>query len=175
MKLPSVTQIISPYSNFSGINPEVLANAAARGDRVHQACAAYALDFPTNGLEDEDVGYFESFREWFDASVVHVIAIEGLFEDEILGFCGHPDLLCIIDGDGHNKTVVDYKTPRLLSPAWPIQLSAYAHLTKAQRAFSLRLNPDGKKAIVDEVEDIKRHFAIFLNCLSAWKYFNGGK
>ncbi|KKL98766.1 hypothetical protein LCGC14_1821120 [marine sediment metagenome] len=68
----SVTQALSPFSDFSGIDPEVLQHAAERGSRVHRACAAYALGFPALGLHDEDEGYFESFKGWFDEYVSDV-------------------------------------------------------------------------------------------------------
>lgn len=168
--LPSVTRILSPWSNFGHVNPDVLANAAARGDRVHAACAAYALDYPVERLEIGDTGYFESFREWFDATVEAVVCVEEEYRDEKYGFMGHPDIVAILRGG--DSCVIDLKTPRTTSPSWRLQLAAYAHLTQAQRCFSLRLSPTGGRAIVDEVKDWRRDFAIFLNALSVWRYFH---
>jgi hypothetical protein len=168
--LPSVTQILSPYSDFSRVNPAILQAACDKGTRVHAACAAHALDFPVDGLLDGDQGYFDSFRVWFDSTVELVISVEELFTEPHYGYCGHPDLVCILQGS--DKCVIDLKTPRTTSPSWRLQLAGYAHLTQAQRCFSLRLNPDGGRAIVDEVTDWQRDFAIFLNALSVWKYFN---
>lgn len=168
--LPSVTQILSPWNDFSNVSPEVLTNAAWRGSRIHAACALYALDFPVDGLLKGDQGYFDSFQIWFDSTVELVVSVESYFSDRQYGYCGHPDLVCILRGG--DTCAIDLKTPRTASPSWKLQLAAYAHLTQAQRCFSLRLNPIGGRAIVDECKDWQRDFAIFLNALSVWKYFN---
>jgi hypothetical protein len=169
--LPSVTRILSPWSDFSMISEEVLNRASLRGTRVHQACAAYAMDFPMpDDIEEDDCGYIDSFKNWFDDTVDGLASVEHEYINRKYGFMGHPDLVCYIKGE---ICVVDLKTPRTTSPSWKLQLAAYAHLTQAQRCFSLRLNPDGGRAIVDEVKDWQRDLAIFFNALSVWRYYHG--
>lgn len=174
MKYPSVTHVLSPYNDFSRIPDSVLKKASEKGTRIHAACAAHALCLPVPDLPDDDLGYYESFEDWFEASVAEVISVEQEYIDEKLGFMGHPDLVCRIKRCSFAvHTVVDYKTPATVSPSWRLQLAAYSHLTNAARCFSLRLNKDGKRAIVNEVKNWQRDFSVFLNALSVWRYFNG--
>jgi len=99
--------------------------------------------------------------------------------DGELGFAGHPDLICTIKGDT-KSTLVDLKTPLAESPIWKPQLAAYRHLALRAgydigRVGSLRLKPDGGRAIFTEYTDEKADFAAFLNALMIAKYFKGGK
>ena len=67
MKLPSVTTVLSPFSDFSKIRPEVLKRAADRGSRVHAACAIYAKGLWANcALCPGDGPFFDSFMKWSD-------------------------------------------------------------------------------------------------------------
>ena len=172
----SVTQALSPFSDFSGINPEVLQRAAERGSRVHRACAAYASGFPALGLHDEDHGYFHSFVGWFDRYVNKVLMVEKRLASP-LGYTGMLDLACrLIDG---RIVVVDYKTPALESPTWKAQIAAYCELAKLVysniefEGMALVLNKEGKpaKGIVYQYQ--ADDFAAFLSCLNAYRFFKG--
>lgn len=176
MQYPSVTQILRPWQDFSGIPPEVLANAAERGTRVHAACAALALDLPVYGLApmSDDLLYVESFQRWLDGTVAAVLAVEQEYIDHALGFRGHPDLVCLLKRSP-DVVVVDIKTGQTFSRAWAVQLAAYAHLTGAQRCLTVRLKADGSRPVVNEITNWQREFAVFLNALSVYKYFNGGR
>ena len=72
--LPRVTAILSPYSDFSKVPPDTLAAAGERGTAVHKFCEAYALGF-YYPLIPELAGYGESFKSWFKAYVVEVLAV----------------------------------------------------------------------------------------------------
>lgn len=174
--LPTVTKILRPWQDFSGISQEVLARAAERGTRVHAACAAIALDLPIyeSDLTPDDLGYLDSFQQWFNASVAAVLAVEQEYVDRALGFRGHPDLVCLLKGS-QKIVVVDFKTGANFSKAWAVQLAAYASLTGAQRCLAVRLKPDGSEPIVNEITNWQRELTIFLNALSVYKYFNGGR
>ena len=170
--IPSVTQILSPWSDFSGIRPEVLEKASVRGTRIHLACSNYASGFMIPSFTEGDEPYFQSFQRWFDSTVEKVISVEMEYRCPVYQFQGHPDLVCVIKGDTTKISVVDLKTPRSISPSWRLQLAAYAHLTGADRCFSLRLSPEGKQAIADENTDWKRDLNIFLNALSVWRFYH---
>ena len=186
----SVTQALSPFSDFSGINPEVLQHAAERGSRVHRACAAYASGFPALGLHDEDHGYFHSFVGWFDSYVDKVLMVEKRLTSP-LGYTGQIDLACqLTDG---RFCLVDYKTPALESPTWKAQIAAYCELALTEldsfkkdantfygvdtpatlkiEGMALMLNKNGKaaKGIVYQYQ--ADDFAAFLSCLNAYRYF----
>lgn len=174
---PSVTQILRPWSDFSNISPETLANAADRGSRVHTQCAAKA-----HGLfyifQGDTLPYLASYDFWLEKVKPKIIATEIELCDHSLGFMGHPDLICQI---GSEVIVIDLKTPAAVSPTWRLQLAAYHHLAKLHgyrpsRIAALRLSKDGKPSLFDEfTATVNTDFAIFLNCLSAYKYFYGDK
>lgn len=171
MVYPSVTQVLSPWCDFSRVNPTVLAAAADRGNKVHLACSNYASGFMVPPLADGEQGYYDSFRRWFDSTIEETITVEHEYRCEVYKFMGHPDLVCRLKGDSR-VCVVDYKTPLTTKPSWKLQLAAYAHLTKAERCFTLRLSPYGKHGIIDENSNWDHDFSIFCNALTVWRFFH---
>jgi len=174
-----VTKPLKPFVNFGQVHPDVLDYASKRGTAVHQACHLYAQGkFAVTGHWPSDYhGYFKSFKKWFDCYVKEVIATEIELKDIDLGLVGHPDLLCVMEGDT-KTTLVDMKTPASESKTWPVQLSAYRHLAVKNgydigRVGSLRLKKDGKMAIFTEYSDSPADFACYMNMLMVEKYFGG--
>ena len=175
MNLPSVTSIIGPWADFSGIKPEVLAHASERGTKVHGACAALAMGLWVPPVDEELAPFIWSFQKWFPV-VEQVVAVELELVDEALGFCGHPDIICRIRGD-KGLALIDFKTPASKSPLWRAQLAAYKHLARkaghdVQRVGSLRLKRDGSMPIFDEYRDSATDLAGFIAALNAHRYFN---
>ena len=178
--LPSVTQVLRPYSDFSGIPEDVLENAARRGSLVHRYCAGSAQGLWTPFIDSECAGYVESFRRWF-GFVDEVHMAEVALVDERLGFRGTPDLVVTLRGDGH-PSLWDLKTPRTPARGWVPQVAAYQHLATQsgmcpvpiRRAGCVRLNPDGGPPIIDEydLETLLQAFRAFMGALSAWRFFN---
>jgi len=177
MRYPSVTEVISPWTDFGSVDPDTLENAADRGRRVHALCAEYARGgFPLITMS-EDGGYFQSFCRWLDERVAEVISVEQGFQHGRHGFQGHPDLICRIVGDRETLTAVDLKTPITKHRAWELQLAGYYGLAREHdfnvlRALSLRLKRDGSRALVDEVPNPDMVYRTFLEALNVWKYFN---
>jgi len=177
--VPSVTRIIAPWVDWSHVPEERLALAAARGTLVHEACAAVALGIGWFPITDEGraiVGYVDSFRIWFEAVVKECFFTERELTDNRLGFIGHPDML-VVSRD--NETLlVDLKSPVTKSKSWRLQLAAYAHLCEQaghhpDKIGSLRLHPEGKPPKMDWYEGSRlQDFAVFLNCLTAYRFFN---
>jgi len=169
----SVTQVLGTYADFSRIPDDVLQAACDRGSAVHRYCQAYAMGawaIEPEGFE----GYCESFRRWFDSVMVEVYTVEQEFRDDQFGFLGHPDIVARIAGN-KGITVVDYKTPVGKGTTWELQLSAYRHLTKAQYAGHLRLDPAGGVPKMDWVPDDPKLFNLFLSALNLRRYFDGGE
>ena len=176
---PSVTQILSPWSDFNSVPPDVLAAASERGTLVHQVCLAEAVGgwaVP----DDVTAPYLESFCLWLPR--VEVIAVEFEVINHTMRYMGHPDLTVRFKGD-RGLSLIDIKTPRLYNPVWRAQLAAYraAALTMPEyadieRIASLRLSPEGKAPILNESSST---YAIdlngFYNSLAAWYYFQGLK
>jgi hypothetical protein len=169
----SVTQVLSPFADFSRIPDDVLQLACDRGVSVHRFCQAYAMGawaIEPEGLE----GYCQSFRRWFDTYVVEVISVEREYRDEQFGFMGHPDIVAMIKGDGKHDVfaVIDYKTPVGKGTTWELQLAAYRHLTTATKAGSLRLDPIGNTPKMDWIPNDPKIFNLFLSALSLKNYFS---
>lgn len=179
MNYPSVTQVLGVYADFTGVKPEVLAHAAARGTAVHAACHAHITGLWVPPLDDEVQPYFDSFRRWADAMVTAVHAAERRMVDDVNGYTGQPDLSCTLRGDSISEiTVVDYKTPSTKSRLWAAQLAAYGNLCavtigEPKRLASLRLKRDGGRAIFDEYTRSHQDLAAFLAALTAYKWFKG--
>jgi hypothetical protein len=180
MQHPSVTTVLSPFTDFSEIRPDILAAAAERGSRVHAACAAHA-----NGLWadcfllQEEKGYFKSFLDWSSRAVSEFRAVEMELANGNLGYMGHPDAIVKMSGDT-GLTVIDYKTPMSISRSWHPQIAAYAKLGKDQgydvrRGLAVRLRRNGGPAIATEIDIDGEPWAAFLNALGAYKYFNVGR
>ncbi len=175
-KLASVTEVLSPYADFSKVRPDVLEEAKLRGSLAHGLFAAYALCLWIPAVPDNCVGFFDSFKRWFDATVEKTIAVEvelicGKYE-----FCGHPDWIGIIRGDKF-PTLIDWKTGQAQMKVHRLQIAAYHHLAEetygVKRVLLMHPKPNGAIAkVVEHTGTIHLDFATFLNCLSAWRFFN---
>lgn len=174
MKYPSVTQVLSPWVDYSRVPPDVLERAADRGRRVHALCASYAQGLWIPEIPEECAPYFESFTRWFDSSVEQVKAVEVELVDTVNGYCGHPDIICKIKGD-KGLALPDIKTPQQEMKTWRIQLAAYKQLAitnryQIDRVFSLRLDSKGGQVKITEYTDSATDFAIFLSALTVWRF-----
>ena len=179
MRFVSVTRALSPYIDYSRIPDPVLAVACQRGQAVHTVCAGYAKKIWTPALAAEWQGYFKSFRGWFDEYVRSVVFVEKKFSDDTFGFTGRPDLgVVMMDGV---RTIVDLKTPVQEGPTWKAQLGAYKHLAndhykrQFERALSLRLRPNGGRALASVCEPGVDDFTAFTWALFCYRYFIKGE
>lgn len=175
--LPSATEVISPWNDFSKIPPGVLQYASERGTLVHDVC----LNFHAKGLpfigtvQDDAKGYIASFDNWFERMVAEVILVEERLFDEANGYSGQIDLL-VMTKQGE-IWMPDLKTPLVKSKAWRVQIAAYRNLCclkgyEPKRSGSLQLSPDGSLAKMNWYEgSAAQDFNIFLHCLNAYRYF----
>lgn len=175
MLMPSVTQVLSPWSDFSRIPPSVLEAAALRGTAVHDVCATIARGLPVLSIPLEAEGYVASFQRWFDLVVADVLLVEERLIDMDFLYHGEPDL--IIRARHGEIILVDNKTPVQLVKSWRLQLAAYNHLAGKNgivpdKVASLRLHPEGKVARMDYYDNNGRDFALFLSALNLYRFFN---
>ena len=175
--MPSVTEILGVYNDFSRVPKDRLQAAADRGTRVHHACAAIA-----NGIHlfrpDNDIdGYVDSFRKWFD-NVEDVLLCEKELYHSIYEYHGHPDLVIKFFGETCYR-VVDIKTPIKASPTWPSQIAAYERLVldlyrpiKLDHSGTLSLAANGTEAkFTDYSKTRLSNWLNFLAALQAYKAF----
>ena len=109
-------------------------SAADLGSSIHAAIEAYAQGrwIP----EDKAVAaLFEPARQWFDAEVLHVHAVEIATANTVHGYAGRVDFVATLRSTGR-PTVIDFKTQKvrrdkdgrfkpILHDTWPLQLEAY--------------------------------------------------
>jgi hypothetical protein len=181
-KILSVTQILSPWNDFSRIDPARLEAAKQRGLRLHAAAAAKLTGtFQVAPLLPEDAGYWESLSAWIDDYVTGVFDVEPELRDARLGIAGHPDLVCRC---GNYYRVVDFKTPVAESKTWRLQLAGYVHLATQNykhhavnwSGVAVQPHPEGKQAKAIIYHDPSgKDFQVLLSALNCYRYFAGGK
>ena len=178
--LPSVTQILKPLYDFSGITPEVLERKRQIGTAVHKAIELDLLDdLDSASLAPEVAPYFAAwarFRSEFQpesqgggAEVkVHTEAYAGTV-DLITGRVGHSD-----------TWVIDYKTSAQVGPVVALQTAAYAHaahemglVPHGPKRAALHLLPTGSYKLI-EYKD-RNDLRVFQSLLTVhqWRQANG--
>jgi len=181
--IPSVTEVLGVFTDFSMINPSVLAHACDRGTRVHTAISAHLQGLWVSPLDDEAQQYFDSFRRWADIMLDKALLIEHEGICDCYGYMGHYDSALILKGDDPNAiSVLDWKTPVVAGKTWRVQNSAYCHLVEKHSGFSeeycihrtgsIMLSPKGKTAKIHEnTHERAECFNVFLSALTAYKFF----
>lgn len=161
--LPSVTQIIEPLYDFSGVHRDVMRRAREYGNAVH-----LTVKFFLNGTLDETdmdpvlVPPLDAFREWqhkegldFSGSKIEVPQYH-----HKLFYAGTPDL---DDPD----LLVDLKTRKYSHKTDPLQLAAYDHFGSGKRPrFILELKQDGTYVYTQ----VNRNKAMSLEAWSRFRF-----
>jgi len=125
-----VTSILNPFTDFSQIHPDVLANAADRGTRVHRFCELYVKNLLIEPIDEDCKPYFESFVQWFDTVVDEVVKAEQRLFCDHWKITGQIDLVLRLK-DSDSVHIVDIKTPQTCSKLWALQTAAYMHLVES--------------------------------------------
>lgn len=178
-KYRRVTEILSPFSNFSNIPADVLENAAKRGTIVHEWCELYAKKQLDLGAcnNNQAKPYLDSFITWFDFLVDEVFFVEErLFCDKLM-ITGQIDLICKLK-DSDNICVVDIKTPQTSSKSWRLQTAAYQYLAtnslnlKVSQRGCLMLDKKGGPPTFKNYKDYKRDSELFFSLCDLNTFFN---
>ncbi len=164
-----VTTVLYPFSGLKDVDPEILANAANRGTKVHKICEGIINGLGEIDVEDETWGYVESFKQWWNQGI-EVLKVEERFWNDELKLTGQVDLLI---NTPTGLAIVDFKTSSRPSKTWQAQGSAYAMLAKhsgydVKHVYFLHLNKHGKAAKIHEypVDD-----AFFLSVFRTYQHF----
>jgi len=177
MTYPRVTEIISPYVDFSMVPEHILSGATDRGRKVHSYCAGIAQGIWIPKIDPECAGYMLSFQRWFDEFVEEVIYVEHELVDPTYGFMGHIDFYGKLRKLGY--VLPDWKTPVTTYKAWRLQMAAYKRLLEVDEKpvdviASLQLDPQGSIPKMTRYENSTQDFNIFLGLLNAHNFFKGG-
>lgn len=120
-----VSEILKPFSDFSHIDPNVLANKCRIGTQVHAAIEAeVAGEFPV--LQADSYGYFKSFLKWN-------LELEPVFEQSERRYFSDKHMLtgqidALVGFGGGYPVLVDFKTSASEGESWPLQAHLYGLL-----------------------------------------------
>lgn len=137
-KYARVSEILSPFTDFSGIAEEVLNRKAALGSRIHEAINQEIEGYmPIVDLNE--LGYFKSFNKWRKAIQPTFLETEKRYYCDKKMISGCLDALITIEGE-KEAVLVDFKTSAQESPiVWPMQAHLYHYLlTEAGKILAPR-------------------------------------
>lgn len=172
-----VTEVLTPYKNFDNVLPDVLHQAAERGDKAHEICDLYALNMLIEKPTEEVKPFFESFQFWYDNFVSETVMTEKRLSHPGLFLTGQFDWLGTLKGS-NDLVLVDYKTPRVHEISWRLQMAAYRFLIRellgieVKRRISLRLSHEGKPPAIVEYLDHDHDERLYLNQVEIYRCFN---
>jgi hypothetical protein len=179
MTLPRVTEILRPFTSYDNVPTDILKRSATRGTSVHALCAGFAKGawIPDGMIDEEYLGYVNSFKKWAEKQVHKFLVIEHRYADEQVGYTGQVDF--VIRATDDKNYLVDIKTSAKAQKTYPIQMAAYDHLlalheVQVDGAMLVYLDKTGEFPEVDLMNDMSREFGVFLSALDCWKYFKGG-
>lgn len=151
--LPSVTTILRPLQDFSGIPAEVLERKRQIGTAVHKAIELdleEALD--ESSLSEAVRPYFAAWLRFkAEFQLIPLWAETQVYAQA--GYAGTVDLIC---GRGTQRWVIDYKTSAQVGPVAALQTAAYAHaaherglVNHGPKRAALHLREDGTYRLIE--------------------------
>lgn len=164
-----VTTILSAFTNYDHIDPEVLKRKAEIGTSVHSSIEAYNKNLGMIIENDEVMPYLDSFLKWKKINNKIIISEERLICPE-LKITGQIDMIMEVEG---KNVIFDVKTSTTMHRHYELQLSAYAYLARKhgieiEKQAILLLNKEGKEPQEIYCED---RFPLFLSCIDVYRFF----
>lgn len=126
-----VSEILSQWDKFSGIDKDVLEAKKILGTNVHSCIDMYNASLPYIATEKEEP-YVQSYIRWKNREKFLVVESEKRYYDERLMITGKLDALVHFKdeiNDGGQVTLCDWKCSYSEDPInWPLQASFYRYL-----------------------------------------------
>lgn len=175
-----VTEILSLFTDFSQIDPAVLANAADRGSRTHKFCELYLKNLLIEEVDEDCKPYFESFVKWEQIALGQIFELEERYFCEKIKVTGQIDMVLTLKGED-KPIIVDIKTPQNEQKTWPLQTAAYMYLynqkneSPVQRRACLMLDKNGGAAKFKEYTNHESEIELFLSAVKLHNFLNGSK
>lgn len=180
MRFPRVTEILKPYTGYDKVPPQILNNAAARGNTVHALCAGIAKGewIPETMIQPDHLGYVNSFKKWSDSQVKEFVQIEKRYQSESYEFTGQIDYVML--GTDEELYLADLKTCSSHNKTHPLQIAAYEHMLRrhdvdVKGSMLVYLDKNGEFPDIELYDDLSEQFQVFLAANQCWHYFNRGK
>jgi len=168
--LPSVTQILSPLHDFSGVPAGVLERACLFGTAMHKTIELFMLgDLDTESLDPALQGCLDGFCRFLDDHPDFAGSdplVEQFGYHRKLKYAGTPDL-------EYDWAIIDLKSRPANMLCDPLQLAAYDNFGKGDRErYVLELRQDGTYNLTNVCPTAtkrKQHWARFRYLLD---YYN---
>lgn len=177
MDYPRVTEVLRPFTTYDQVPKNILERAAAKGTSVHALCAGIAKDewIPDGMIDEELIGYVNSFKKWRAAQVSKFLVIEKRYQSATHEYSGQVDF--VVEGTDGKIYLVDIKTSSAPQKTYPVQMAAYDYLLKTHgmtlhAAMLVYLDKDGEFPDIHLLEDLQTELDVFMKALSCWKFFN---
>lgn len=165
-RLPSVTQVLDRYNDFSMVAEETMANARERGRLIHLVTQLYdENDLDETTVTDELRPYLEGWKRFVAETGIKIRDIEVRRGSIILGYAGTLDRFGLI---GRQDWVIDIKGG-LVPDTAGLQTAAYRRLIPGAyhehiRRGTVQLKPNGTYALLEwKREDDWLTFSHMLN------------
>lgn len=170
-----VSEILQPFTNFSGIDPKVLAAKCEIGTDVHEAISDFLNNKSVFLGPEKAWKYYKSFKAWYKHMQPDFVVNEARY------FCDEKKITGAVDGviklpGIEELLLIDFKTSVSESPTWVMQAHLYYYLiTKkhqniAPRFLFIKLDYEG---LLPKVFEYKFDKNIHNKCMIAidnfWK------
>lgn len=172
-EVPSVTQILSPYSGLQYVDRELLERAAAFGSHVHTACHLLNMDeLDRSNLDPELEPYVAGWEKFLSDTGAVVVLSEHCVASK-RGYAGKFDTLVHW---GKSQRLIDIKTgsgiPMTVGPQTSAYVEAYAEETgiKVRDRYCVHLIGNGNYSAC-KLDD-PRDLSIFHSALNIWNWFH---
>lgn len=124
-----VSDVLSPFTDFSHIDKNVLLNAANRGTRVHKYIELHLHNLFVADIDEDCQPYFESFLQWQADILDKVYCLEDRYYCDDYKITGQVDMIGTFKGSDE-QIIIDIKTPQSQSKTWRLQTAAYLYLAR---------------------------------------------
>ena len=177
-RVPSVTQILAPLVDFSGIRMSVIERASERGRAVHYGTELYDQDnLDWDSLSPELRPYIEAWAEFRAKTLFVPMLIEKRVFHPGLMYAGTLDRAGLFDGE---LSVGDVKSSVTLYPTVSLQTVAYAEALNAENPtlprhtgrFAVQLKRDGKYVLKRYTDKTDWPTFIALKTMTRWADLN---
>lgn len=167
--VPSVTQVLAPLVDFSGIPPHVLEAKRELGQQVHLACQLDDEDdLDESSVEARIAPYLAAWRAFKRDTGARVTLNEQKVHEPLMQYAGTLDRGIELNGA---RWLIDLKTciscPIAVGPQTAAYLRALADPSYTHRG-ALRLRPDGSYRF-DPLTD-PNDWAAFMACLTLRRF-----
>jgi len=168
-RVPSVTQLLRPLIDLSGIPRDVLEAKRDLGQRIHAACHYLSEnDLDPSSVEADVEPYLDGFARFLRETRARIVANEQIVYSAQWGYAGQLDLIVEIE---RTRWLLDIKSCVAVPMSAGPQTAGYHRALgdpAVTRRGALRLTPDGRYVL--EPLDDPNDWACFLAALTLHRF-----